>query len=96
MPPERKRIPLQEGMLLLDPGQESNDIPARPSIYAVASKGGKVLVQHLEECSLKATVRKPFLPDGWLIIDNRGLAKYLIEHKDEFLPRPNKGEASGA
>lgn len=93
-PPKPKRTKLEEGMLLLDPGKEVNGLPPRPSIYAVASKGGKVLVQHLEECSVRSTLTQPYLPDGWQVIGNRALAKYLVEHEDELRAEAAKAKAT--
>lgn len=68
---------LVQGMLLLDPGEGENP---RPTIWTVASS--RVLIAHYERIAVKAKLNRNELPDGWRVINNRPLAKRLLEERD--------------
>lgn len=67
----------EPGMLLLDPGEERNGVPARPTVHMVISK--KTLLCHVGDLSMKSVLRKAEVPEGWKVIQNRTLARDLLK-----------------
>lgn len=67
---------LATGTLLLNP-----DDYGSPRIYTVT--GPKTLIYVQDACEVKSTLKKPGLPDGWIVLDNRTLARQANELRKE-------------
>lgn len=66
-------VQLIPGMLLLDPGDQGFG----PRVWTAI--GAKTVIRQDEGTQVKATLKRPGVPEGWRVIDDRALAASLME-----------------
>lgn len=76
----------EPGMLLLDPGGPRSLTPGRPCIYTVVSK--RTVIAAYGGVRERSQLHKAEVPEGWTVINNRALARYLTENVDDFRRKP--------
>ena len=65
---------LEPGELILDPGEGENP---HPTLWTVIS--ARTIIASYGDVSARATLKASGLPKGWRRVNNRPLAKHILE-----------------